>query len=379
MAGRGLEDVVAAQTALSRVDGDEGRLIYRGYEIQDLAESVSFEEVCHLLWFGELPTRDQLTELRRQLNNEGAVDQHIFDALRPGSATAHPMIQLEAGVALLASLDPDAPLLDAAANVRKSIRLTAQAVTLSAGIARMQAGQAPVPPRRDLDLAANYLYMLRGGIEPDALSARIIDVAFTLHAEHGMNASTFAARVAAATLTDLHSAVLAALATLKGKLHGGANENVMEMLRRIGEPERAEAWVREALARGDKVMGFGHRVYRTLDPRAPILKALSEQLSARQGDSAPWLAISERVQQTMREEMDRRGKRIYPNVDFFSASLYFTLGIPQSLFTNTFACARMAGWTAHIMEQYADNRLIRPQSEYTGPDIRSVVPLYARV
>jgi citrate synthase len=378
MVGRGLEEVVAAQTALSHVYGDEGRLIYRGYDIQDLAEQVSFEETCHLLWFGELPNRDQLAKLRQQLSAGAPVPEAVFDALRPTAAQSHPMAQFLAGVAILATRDPDAASMGADANQRKALRLTAQAVTLTAGIGRLQAGQEPVAPRRDLPLATNLLYMLHGEA-PDALSARIIDVALTLHAEHAMNASTFAARVAAGTLTDLHAAVLAAIATLKGPLHGGANEQVMEMLESIAAPERADAWVRGALAKGDKVMGFGHRVYRTTDPRAPILKTLAGQLSEQNGDRSPWLAIAEKIQATMREEMDRRGKKIYPNVDFFSASVYFTLGIPKSLFTNIFACARMAGWTAHIIEQYSDNRLIRPQSEYTGPLQRSVTPIEARV
>jgi citrate synthase len=377
MAGRGLDEVVAAQTALSHVYGTEGRLIYRGYAIQDLASQVSFEETCHLLWFGELPTPAQLESLRKQLNDGAHVDSSVFEALRARAAYAHPMAQLEAGVALLATLDPDAAAMDRDANLRKSIRLTAQAVTLTAGIARLQDGQRPVEPSPDLTLAQNLLYMLHA-TPPDELSAHIIDVALTLHAEHGMNASTFAARVAAGTLSDLHSAVLAAIATLKGPLHGGANEQVMEMLEQIATPDRAERWVKAALERGDKVMGFGHRVYRTTDPRAPILKALAEQLGKQNGDRSPWLEISDRIQSTMRTEMDRRGKQVYPNVDFFSASVYFTLGIPKSLFTNIFACARMAGWTAHIMEQYADNRLIRPQSEYTGPTARSVTPLRAR-
>ena len=377
MAGRGLEEVVAAQTALSHVYGDEGRLIYRGYPIQDLAEQVGFEETCHLLWFGDLPNQKQLAELRQQLSAAAPVDARVFDALRAGAGRAHPMSQLQAGVALLATLDADAEAMDSVANQRKAIRLTAQTVTLTGGIGRLMDGKPPLEPRSDLTLAANLLYMLRGA-EPDELSARIMDVALTLHAEHGMNASTFAARVAAGTMTDMHSAVLAALATLKGPLHGGANEQVMEMLQRIATPERADAWVREALGKGEKVMGFGHCVYRTTDPRAPILKEMAERLSEQDGDRGPWLAISERIQRTMREEMDRRGKKVYPNVDFFSASVYFTLGIAKSLFTNIFACARMSGWTAHIMEQYADNRLIRPQSEYTGPLNRTVTPISAR-
>jgi citrate synthase len=377
MAGRGLEGVVAAQTALSHVFGDEGRLIYRGYPIQDLAEQVTFEETCHLLWFGELPNQSALEQTRRQLNQQAAVDERILTALDAVGRSAHPMTLLLAGVAELAALDADAEDMSPAANLRKSIRLTAQTLTLTAAIARLQAGQRPVAPRANATLADNFLYMMRGQ-QADELSVRLIDVALTLHAEHGMNASTFAARVAAGTLTDLHSAVIAAMATLKGPLHGGANEQVMEMLDQIGSVDRADAWVRDALSRGEKIMGFGHRIYRTTDPRAPILKKLAEQFNRQNGQRSQWLQISEQIQATMREEMDRKGKKVYPNVDFFSASVYSTLGIPKRLFTNIFACARMSGWTAHILEQYADNRLIRPQSEYTGPAERPVPPLSSR-
>jgi citrate synthase len=218
---------------------------------------------------------------------------------------------------------------------------------------------------------------MMSGERPDDLRTRIVDVALTLHAEHGMNASTFAGRVAAGTMADMHAAVTAALAALKGPLHGGANERVMQMLEEIGETERAEAWVQDALGRGEKVMGFGHRVYRTLDPRAPILKRLSEELN-RTGGEMKWLDISERIQGTMKQAMEAKGKKIYPNVDFFSASLYYTLGIPVDMFTNIFACARMAGWTAHVMEQHADNRLIRPKSDYVGPTGLKVTPIEER-
>jgi citrate synthase len=376
MAGKGLEDVVAAQTALSHVYGDEGRLIYRGYEIEDLAENASFEETCYLLWFGELPTPKQLETLQQQLAAGLPVDSRIIDVLRV-TAAAHPTAQLRTAVSALSGVDPDAEDMSNDANRRKAIRLTAQGITLTAAIARLRQGKEPIAPRPDLTLAGNLLHMLRG--EPaDALSTRILDLAFTLHAEHAMNASTFAARIAAGTLSDMHSAVVAAIATLKGPLHGGANEQVMGMLLDIGEPERAADWVRAALSRGDKVMGFGHRVYRTTDPRAPILKRMAEELNRRSGGKSRWLDISERVQATMREEMDRRGKKVYPNVDFFSASVYYTLGIERDLFTCLFACARMAGWTAHIIEQYHDNRLIRPQSEYIGPAERKMPGLAAR-
>jgi citrate synthase len=376
MATKGLEGVVAAETRLSKVFGEEGRLVYGGYEIEDLAEHVSFEEVCHLLWFGKLPTRTELSGLRERLGEGAAVDARLIDVLRAAPPGAHPMATLRTAVSALAFFDPDVESNSADANERKAIRLTAQTITLTAAIERVRRGGEAIAPRPDLSLAGNLLYMMRGS-EADELATRIIDVALTLHAEHGMNASTFAARVAAGTLSDMHGAVTAAVATLKGPLHGGANERVMAMLQSIGAEERAEPWVTGALERGERIMGFGHRVYRTLDPRAPILKRLAEKLIGSGGDTR-WLQISEQVQRVMREEMERRGKRIHPNVDFFSASVYHTLGIPSDLFTNVFACARMAGWTAHVIEQHKDNRLIRPRSDYAGPMGLKVTPIDER-
>ena len=374
---KGLEGVVAAQTALSHVYGEEGRLVYAGYEIEDLAENVSFEEVCHLLWFGDLPNQKQLDDLRRRIAENAHVDARIIDICRMAEKDDHPMATLRTAVSALSFFDADAEDNSEPANLRKAIRMTGQAVTMTAAIERVRRGQEPVPPRKDLKLAENFLYMLRGS-EADPLEARIVDVALTLHAEHGMNASTFAARVTAGTLADMHSAITAAIGALKGPLHGGANEQVMDMLQKIAKPEAAENWVRESLGRGEKIMGFGHRVYKTTDPRAPILKRLAEELNARANGKSQWLEISEIIQRVVREEMDRKGKKIYPNVDFFSASVYYTLGIPKDLFTNIFACARMAGWTAHVIEQHKDNRLIRPQSEYTGPQGRKVVPIAQR-
>jgi citrate synthase len=377
MASKGLEGVVAAETRLSKVSGEEGRLVYGGYEIEDLAEHTTFEEVCHLLWYGSLPTQTQLDTLRGALRAGAIVDPHIVELLERVPATAHPMATLRTAVSALAFYDRDAGDNSAEANQRKAIRLTAQAVTLTAAIGRLRNGGAVLEPRGDLSLAGNLLYMLHGE-EPDELAERIVDIALTLHAEHGMNASTFAARVAAGTLADMHAAATAAVATLQGPLHGGANERVMEMLKQIGSLDRAESWVREALARGDKVMGFGHRVYRTLDPRAPIQKRMASRLTEQGSGDTRWLAISEKIQEVMRSEMESRGKAIYPNVDFFSASVYYTLGIQTDLFTNVFACARMAGWTAHIMEQHSDNRLIRPKSDYNGPNGLHVQPIDQR-
>ncbi|MBI4409088.1 MAG: citrate synthase, partial [Gemmatimonadetes bacterium] len=338
--------------------------------------NTTFEEVCYLLWHGELPNRGQLAQLKRRLAEERPLPPRLLDLLRQLPHDTHPMAALRTAVSALASFDPEAETSSPEANYRKALRITAKMITITAAFARLRSGGEPVEPRPDLGHAANLLYLLKGE-EPDELSARIVDTALTLHAEHGMNASTFAARVTIATLSDIYSAICSAIGTLKGPLHGGANEQVMEMLRSIGEPAHAESWVRAALGRGEKVMGFGHRVYRTLDPRAPILKRLAEELAARGGHA--WLEISERVQAVMREEMDRRGKPIYPNVDFFSASVYYTLGIPTDLFTNVFACARAAGWTAHVMEQLQDNRLIRPDSDYIGPLNKKVVPIEERM
>jgi citrate synthase len=359
------------------VYGDEGRLVYAGYEIEDLARHVSFEEVCHLLWYGELPNRTQLTALRSLLVESAKVDHKIINILKNAPRGHHPMATLRTAVSALSFFDPDAEDRSLEACRRKAVRLTAQTISLTAAIQRVRQDQTPIEPRDDLGLAGNLLYMLHG--EPAAeLATRIIDVALTLHAEHGMNASTFAARVAAGTLSDMHSAVTAAIGTLKGPLHGGANEQVMDMLEEIADPAHAESWVLAALARGEKIMGFGHRVYRTTDPRAPILKQLAEELNAQADGGSPWLEISEIIERTVRSEMDRKGKKVYANVDFFSASVYFTLGIPKDLFTTVFACARMAGWTAHVMEQLKDNRLIRPQSEYIGAGSRKVQPLEQR-
>jgi len=376
MSNKGLEGVTAAETSLSRVFGEEGRLVYRGYEIEDLAANASFEEVCYLLWYGSLPTRQQLDTLKGQLAEGAAVDDRVLDILRAAPKDTHPMTVLRTTASALGFYDADAEDMSREANLRKAIRITAQLPVLTAAFDRVRKGKDPIEPRGDLGLGANFLYMLTGD-EPDDLRERIIDAALTLHAEHGLNASTFAARVTAATLADMHSAVTSAIGALKGPLHGGANQRVMEMLEKIGSADQAEKWVRDALERKEKIMGFGHRVYRTTDPRAPILRDLSKQLSESQGETK-WLDVSEKVVDVMRAEMDARQKQIYPNVDFFSASVYYTIGIAPDLFTNVFALARAAGWTAHVIEQLDDNRLIRPRAEYTGPLGLEVEPIDKR-
>jgi citrate synthase len=372
MAGSGLEGVVVAQTRLSRIDGEAGTLVYGGYPIEELAENATFEEVCYLLWHGDLPNRSRLDEMRDRLAGEYTLPDPVMDLIRSSPGDAHPMAVLRTAVSALGLHDPEAGDRSRDGTLSKAIRLTARLPTITAAIGRAQRGDPPIAPRGDLGIAENLLYMLTGD-EPDEAAARTMDVALILHAEHGLNASTFSARVTIATLSDLYSAVTSAIGTLKGPLHGGANERVMAMLRSIGEPEGAAAWIGEALARKEKIMGFGHRVYRAVDPRAPILRGLGEQLG-----SSKWFEISDRVREAMRAAMDERGKKIYANVDFYSASVYDRLGIPTSLFTNIFACARVAGWTAHILEQLDDNRLIRPKAGYVGPERRSAVPIEQR-
>lgn len=367
----GLEDVVVADSTICFVDGQEGRLLYRGYDIHDLVRHSSFEEVAYLLWYGRLPARAELEHLRVRLRSSRDLPEAVHALLRAAPAGARPMEVLRTAVSALSMFDPDAEATGEEAWRRCAVRLTARMPAIVAAFHRLRRGLQPVLPRPDLDHAANLLYMLRGE-EPDSESARILDRVLILHADHEFNASTFAARVTAATLSDVYSAVTSAIAALKGPLHGGANERVMAMLQEIGSPERAEAWVKDALARKERIMGFGHRVYRTMDPRAVHLKEMARQLGERAGDTR-WFEIQEVIERVMREE-----KGLYPNVDFYAATVYHHLGIETDLFTPMFAISRITGWTAHIMEQYAHNRLIRPRSHYVGPLRETYVPLERR-
>lgn len=368
----GLEGVVAGASALCDIDGRSGRLLYCGYDIVDLAEHSSFEETAYLLWHGELPTAAELAELSRELREH--LDPHpaVWDVVRTAGPDANPMAVLRTQVSLLGALDGDAADNSDDANRRKAALLVAQVGTLVAGTERIQQGLDPIAPRQDLSLAANVLYMLRGTL-PDAEEVRAFDVALVLHAEHGMNASTFAARVTAATLSDMHSAITSAIGALKGALHGGANERVMELLRELPDPASTPKLIREMLDRKRRIMGFGHRVYRTEDPRATILRRWSRSLGERAGDTR-WYELTRGVEQAVMEE-----KGLYPNVDLYSASAYTSLGLPQRIFTPIFAMSRMAGWTANVIEQHRDNRLIRPDSDYIGAAPRDYVPLDARV
>jgi citrate synthase len=362
----GLEGVVVAESEISFVDGAAGRLVYRGYSIEELASGSTFEETSKLLLDGELPTRAELQMFERALVSERAIDEQTLAAIRGYPADVDPMSALRTGVSALGMVDPDRDDDGPEATRRKAIRLIAKLPTLVAAFERSRGGNPPIAPRADLGHAANFLYMLTGE-EPDPDDARVMDVCLILHAEHGMNASTFAARVTAATLSDIHSAVTSAVGTLKGPLHGGANEGVMKMLLEIDARGVAPAdRVREMLAAGKKVMGFGHRVYKTMDPRAPILRGFSKDLGER--TDPRWYRMSEEVLAAMKME-----KGIDPNVDFFSASTYYALGIPADLFTPIFAIARVSGWVTHVEAQYAKNRLIRPRARYVGKrDLRYI-------
>jgi citrate synthase len=358
----GLEDVVAATSAICYLDGERGVLAYGGYDIHDLARGSTFEETSYLLWHGRLPNRAELGDLRSAFAAARPLPEAAVRLMR-AIPRADAMDALRTLTSALAHYDPDVAEHSPAANLRKAIRLTAQVGSLVATWGRLESGGGPIAPDPALSHAANFLYMLTGR-RPSATAERAFDVALVLHADHELNASTFAARVAAATLSDVHSAVVAAIGTLKGPLHGGANADVMRLLLDLGEdatPERVDQAVRARLARKEKIPGFGHRVYRTEDPRATHLRRMSRELGEAVGRSR-WFEISLGI-----ESLVKREKQLNPNVDFYSASTYYALGIPVDLFTPIFAVSRTAGWTAHILEQYANNRLIRPRTEYVGP------------
>ncbi|MBN1344855.1 MAG: citrate synthase [Phycisphaerae bacterium] len=370
-AGAGLEGVVACATSISKVDGEAGRLYYHGYEISDLAEQATFAEVAYLLWYGRLPGQ---TELRAFLDTfVGAIKlpSETTMILRMFPRTATPMEMLRTAVSSLGHWDPDSGNTNLDACLRKAIRLTTRIPLLVTAHHRLRNGLEPVQPIRGQSIAYNILHTLHDG-EPSELAVKALDVALVLHADHGMNASTFASRVTAATMSDIYSSVVSAIGTLKGPLHGGATEQVMLMLEEIGQPERADAWVRDALSRKVKIPGWGHRVYKVEDPRSKILYRWAERLSNELDDHRHL-----RIAQTIRQTMESTSK-VHPNVDFYSGTCYRLMGIPPELFTPMFACSRVVGWTAHILEQWGDNRLIRPRSEYKGPLGLKFVPMEER-
>jgi citrate synthase len=368
---RGLEGVVAAETRLCDLDGANGRLAYCGYGIDDLARRATFEEVAGLLWSGELPDRAAAARLRDDLVAARPIPPALVQAFRLLPRTTDPMRVLQAAVAILGMHDPEATDNGHAANVRKAIRLTSQLATAVCAHHRVRGGQEPVAPARDLGHAANFLYMLTGQ-RPGAAAEKAFDASLTLYAEHEMNASTFTTRVITSTQSDLHSAVAGGVGALKGPLHGGAGEAVMRTLMEIGEVANVDRFTEEALATKRRLMGFGHRVYRAGDPRAAILRGLAEE-ACRQSGQFKWFEMAVRL-----HERVNAAKGLIPNVDFYSAPLFYSLGIPVDLFTPVIAAGRIAGWTANIVEQHDDNRLIRPRGDYKGPGRRAWVPLEQR-
>lgn len=370
---KGLEGIVANSTRLSDVQGQEGRLIYAGYDINELAGRVSFEEVVHLLWHGHLPNRRELDDLTSNLRSQRSLPHGVLEFIRNAPKDAGPMDVIRTGVSMLGLYDSafgeDIHLDE---NRQRAVSITAKVGVIAAYYHRVRQGLDLPPIRKDLGEAAHFLYLING-VEPSPECAATLDVAYVLHADHGMNASTFSARVTVATLSDIYSAITSAIGTLKGPLHGGANEGVIHMLQEIGSEEKVDDWVNEALAQKKKIMGIGHRVYKVLDPRAPHLRDMAVQLLAQLGEPK-WIRMSERIAQIMREK-----KGLNANVDFYSATVYYSLGIPTDLFTPIFAISRTAGWTAHVLEQLADNRLYRPLSEYIGPAVgKKVVPIDER-
>jgi citrate synthase len=369
----GLEDVVVSTSEICFIDGREGRLLYRGYNVDDLVASSTFEEVCYLLWHGRLPTRKEHEANLKALSATATrkLPPKLMAMLRLLPKKSTPMEVLRTGVSALSGFDPDAADNSREATLRKATRLTAQLPTLVAAWERIRRGRTPVAPNPRLSLAGNFLYMLSGK-KPTELATKTFDVALILHADHEFNASTFAARVTAATLSDLHSAVVSGIGALKGPLHGGANEQVMLMVEKIKDPARAEAWIRKALADKARIMGFGHRVYRVEDPRAKHLRRLALELGQQAG-STDSVQILETVARVVSDD-----KRIFPNVDLFSGAAYKAMGIATDQFTPIFAMSRVAGWAAHVLEQHGNNRLIRPRAEYTGPTSGTYVPLAQR-
>jgi len=372
---KGLEGVLVAESSLSYIDGDAGELIYRGYTIDDLARNASYEEVVYLLWHGRLPNADELATFKESMSGERHLDDGVSRLVRDlAEADEEPMAALRSIVSALSAYDPDtdADPTDEGANLRKGRRIAAKIPTALAAFTRIRDGDDPVDPREDLDHASNFLYMLNGE-EPDDVLAETFDMALVLHADHGLNASTFSAMVTASTLADLHASVTSAVGALSGSLHGGANQDVMEALLELDASGKDPIeWVEDRLDSGERVPGFGHRVYNVKDPRARILSEESEALGEAAG-TPQWHDYSVAIEEYLGEK-----KGLAPNVDFYSASTYYQMGIPVDIFTPIFAMARSGGWIAHVLEQYDDNRLIRPRARYVGPQDLTVDPIDER-
>ena len=368
---KGLEGVVAAHTRLSDVRGDVGELIYCGYNINELAGKVSFEEVVYVLHHNHLPNKRELADLKSRLAAARDLPDGVIKMIKSFPRSTPPMHAIRTAISALGCFDEHADDVSMDGNREKAMHLIAQIPIVTAYFHRARQGKELLPPNANLGEAANFLYLVDGE-KPSSEKESTLDMCYVLHADHGMNASTFSARVTIATLSDMYSAITSAIGTLKGPLHGGANEGVIKMLHEIGSMDKVDAYITDCLAQKKKIMGIGHRVYKTLDPRAPHLKRMAQILSAKIGEPK-WIQMSERIAEIMLKQ-----KHLNANVDFYSATVYYSLGIPTDLFTPIFAIARTAGWTAHVIEQLADNRLIRPQSIYTGPVGLKVVPIDQR-
>ncbi len=368
---RGLEGIIAGETALSLVDGEDSKLYYRGIQVHEFAENSTFEEVAFLLWNARFPKKAELESFKKELAEKRIVSKEVLNALKNFPKDAHPMAILRTMTSVLGLYDPEADRMDRESNCRKAFRLTAAFPTVIAAFYRLRKGLEPVAPDLKLSHAANFLYMMTGKA-PEKEMEKALDAYLILLADHGFNASTFSARVTVSTQSDIYSAVTSAVGTLKGDLHGSANQRAMEMILEIGKPEKAEAYVKDLLAQKKKVMGFGHRIYKKEDPRATAFRAIAEKLCDRVGERK-WMDISNKVEKVMWEE-----KQIPCNVDFFSASVLYILGFPVDFFTTVFAASRVAGWTAHVIEQLSDNRLIRPQAIYIGPQDQHYPPMEKR-
>jgi len=371
---KGLENIIIAETKLSYIDGEKGILYYAGYPIEDLAKYSSFEEVCFLLWHNRLPNRKELDDLKRDLADNADIPDEIVDFMKKMPKNAHPMDIMRTAVSALGPYDPELDDNSREANIRKAIRLQAKVGTITAYIYRIKEGLEVIPPNKKLSYAANFLYMLFGK-EPDELSSKIMDVALILHAEHELPASTTAALTTISTLSDIYSAIVSGIGALKGPLHGGANEKALEMLKEIKTPERAEEYIKKALAEKKRIMGFGHRVYKAYDPRARIFKEYFRKLCEQKNEWTLY-RVAEKVEEVMINLLGKKG--IFPNIDFYSGAVYDMLGIPSYLFTPMFAMARTSGWTAHVIEYLQDNRLIRPRAHYTGQLDLKYIPIEQR-
>ncbi len=373
---KGLEGVIAGESEICKVEGEVGRLNYRGYSVEDLAAHSNFEEVTYLLLFEKLPAFSELADFTASIRKARSLNPEVLEMVRNFPKGAHPMELLQSVISYLSGYVAHRIRHSATCNCRRTLHQVAQIATVVAAWQRLQEGKDPVVPRDDLSHGANFLYMVKGHV-PEEDEGRIMDQCLVLHAEHGFNVSTFTARVVASSLSTCYCSISAAMGSLYGSLHGGANEKVMEMVEAIGDPAHAEKWVLEALDRKQKVMGMGHRVYKAKDPRARVIEGYLDTLSRKKNDFR-YLRILKEVERVFRARMEEKGKPIYPNVDFFSGAVYRLLGIPTILFTPIFAMARVSGWLAHVLEQRKDNRLFRPKSLYVGPDPRDYVPLGER-